>query len=133
MKMNRFTSQYRTSEELREMPHRSELIVVEAVRTEEVGGVEKPVLYGEADGQVYVLNPTNIDNLITIFGTPESDDWVGLMVVAYHDPSVMFNNKRRGGIRFRKPKPGTPRPETPTTPRVTRATTEPSTTDDIPF
>ena len=46
------------------------------------------------------LNPTNMHILEAITGSDNSDDWMGLEVVLFNDPSVIYNNIR-GGLRIR--------------------------------
>jgi len=75
-----------------------------------------------------VLNFTNIQLCEKIFGSDDTDDWVGQRVVLYADPNVSFQGKLVGGIRLRAPKatalPPKPKPE----PEI-----EPLTDEDIPF
>ena len=51
-----------------------------------------------------VLNSTNIQLCAAIFGSDDSDQWLGKQIVLYTDPTVMFAGKVMGGIRVRKPK-----------------------------
>lgn len=47
------------------------------------------------------LNSTNGQILAAIFGSDESDDWIGHKIVLYRDPNVSFGGKLVGGIRCR--------------------------------
>lgn len=70
-----------------------------------------------------VLNPTNATTLSEIFGSENTDDWIGQSVTAYVDPSIMMGTKRVGGIRFRgKESPRTE--EAPRRPAPARARQE---------
>ena len=51
-----------------------------------------------------VLNSTNIQLSQNIFGSDDTDDWVGKRIVLYTDPNVSFQGKLVGGIRVRAPK-----------------------------
>lgn len=51
-----------------------------------------------------VLNSTNIQLCQQIFGSDDTDHWVGHQIVLYTDPNVSFQGKVIGGIRVRKPR-----------------------------
>jgi hypothetical protein len=57
----------------------------------------------EADKPL-VLNSTNIQLCERVFGSDDTDDWVGKKIVLYTDPNVSFAGKVIGGIRVRAPK-----------------------------
>ena len=63
--------------------------------------------FAEADKPL-VLNSTNIQLCQNIFGSDDTDDWVGKKVVLYSDPTVSFQGKLVGGIRVRAPKVAKP-------------------------
>lgn len=72
-----------------------------------------------------ILNSTNGQSVAEITGSEETDEWSGQKVMLYMDPSVMFGGKKMGGIRIRKPKKSTSKPE----PAPEGVTEE----DEIPF
>lgn len=80
-------------------------VTIAGVREELVGlgedAAEKPVLYFKGAKQGLVLNRTNFDALVAIFGTEDSDGWIGKVVEIYNDPSVNFGGVR-GGVRIRE-------------------------------
>ena len=49
-----------------------------------------------------VLNSTNGQLIARIFGSKNSDDWIGKEIEIYHDPNVTFGGELVGGIRVRK-------------------------------
>lgn len=51
-----------------------------------------------------VLNSTNGQIMAMVFGSEESDDWVGKKIVLYVDPTISFAGKLVGGIRCRAPR-----------------------------
>ena len=51
-----------------------------------------------------VLNSTNIQLLVKILDTDETDEWIGRKIVVYNDQNVSFAGKITGGIRVRAPK-----------------------------
>jgi len=51
-----------------------------------------------------VLNSTNIQLCEQMFGSDDSDHWLGRQLVAYTDPTVSFGGKVVGGIRVRAPR-----------------------------
>ena len=72
------------------------------------------------------VNVTNGELLAAMFGSRNSDDWIGKKVVLYRDPNVFFGGKPVGGIRCRAP-------QTEQVP-IEQPTTEPKVTDDdIPY
>lgn len=125
MRASKFVSSFLSARDLADMG--PTLILIESVEEEQVGGETKPVLRGwgsisaKTDGKsavegreiVIALNPTNILALTDLFGSDDTDIWCEECVVAFNDPSVTFNNKKVGGIRFRKPKSGFEKPARP--------------------
>jgi hypothetical protein len=79
-----------------------------------------------------VLNSINIQLLEKIFGSDDTDDWIGKRVVLYVDPTVSYAGKVVGGIRVRAPKQANQtaakKPVAPPPPA-----TEELADDDIPF
>jgi hypothetical protein len=53
-----------------------------------------------------VLNSTNIQLLEQITGSDDTDHWMGKKIVLYVDPNVSYQGKLIGGVRVRRPKPG---------------------------
>jgi hypothetical protein len=51
-----------------------------------------------------VLNSTNIQICERVFGSDDTDHWVGKKIVLYVDPNVSYGGKVVGGIRVRAPK-----------------------------
>jgi hypothetical protein len=86
--------------------------------------------FSESDKPL-VLNSTNIQLCERIFGSDNTDDWVGKKIVLYTDPNVSFAGKVVGGIRVRAPKTATPAPAGTAKPTLP---SEPDlTADQIPF
>lgn len=77
-----------------------------------------------------VLNSTNIQLCEKIFGSDDTDQWIGRRVVLYTDPNVSFQGKLVGGIRVRAPKPSAAAPPPPPPPAANPADMS---DDDIPF
>jgi hypothetical protein len=55
-----------------------------------------------------VLNSTNIQLCAKIFGSDDTDEWVGKPIVLYVDPNISYGGKITGGIRVRASKAKTP-------------------------
>lgn len=72
------------------------------------------------------LNFTNIQMCERIFGSDDTDHWIGKKLVLYVDPNVSYAGKLTGGIRVRAPKPGSVAPTPP-------PAAQPLTDDEIPF
>lgn len=51
-----------------------------------------------------ILNQTNGQIIASIAGSQDFDDWAGLVIVVYNDPSVMYAGKMVGGVRVRAPR-----------------------------
>lgn len=104
MKVSSYVSSFLSADDFK----KPRLLYVSSVSEEKVGQDNKLVAYfteGDSDDELKIaLNKSNINRLIELFGTDETDEWTGLPVVGYRDPNVMFNNRKVGGIAFRKPK-----------------------------
>jgi hypothetical protein len=85
------------------------------------------LMFSETDKPL-VLNSTNIQLCERIFGSDDTDEWIGKKIVLYTDPNVSYQGKVIGGIRVRAPKVKTP-PPAPPPPAVAEELTD----DDIPF
>ena len=62
-------------------------------------------------GKPMVLNSTNLQLMAKIFGSDNSDDWLGKRIVVYVDPNVSYQGKLIGGLRvraLRRPAPPVP-------------------------
>ncbi len=59
--------------------------------------------FAESDKPL-VLNMTNIQLCERIFGSDDTDQWIGKKIVLYVDPNVSYGGKVVGGIRVRAPK-----------------------------
>lgn len=71
--------------------------------------------FSDADKPL-VLNSTNIQLCQQVFGSDDTDHWIGKQIVLYTDPNVSFQGKVIGGIRVRKPKLRTPPVAAPVAP-----------------
>ena len=59
------------------------------------------VLYFREITQGVVLCGESIEQLCEIFGSDDTDLWVGKTAVLFNDPGVKFGGKKVGGLRFR--------------------------------
>lgn len=67
------------------------------------GGKEnKPVMHFTDFDKPLILNNINWQTCEDVYGD-DSDAWRGKKIQLYHDPSIMFGNKRVGGVRIRLP------------------------------
>jgi hypothetical protein len=96
----------------------------------------------EESDKPLVLNRTNIQLCERIFGSDDTDEWIGKKIVLYVDPNVSYAGELVGGIRVRAPKVKTngaaPAVEKPkSTPKVAAppppAIANELPDDDIPF
>lgn len=76
----------------------------------DVSGLGEPpdvrwaIRFEEEHLKPFILNSSNGKLLAQIFGSEETDDWVGKKIVLFEDPSIEFKGKRVGGIRIRQPR-----------------------------
>lgn len=62
---------------------------------------ERVVLYFEEDERGLVLNKTRYDELSEIFGSHNTDKFVGGKIDLYYDPNIKFGGKKVAGIAVR--------------------------------
>ena len=62
----------------------------------------KPVLLLDED-RALPCNKTNLQTLVSLFNSDDSDDWVGEQIEIYVDMTVSFGGQQKGGLRLRKP------------------------------
>lgn len=48
-----------------------------------------------------VLNPTNIRIAEKVFGSDNTDDWIGKEIILFTDENVTFGGELVGGLRFK--------------------------------
>lgn len=76
-----------------------------------------------------VLNSTNIQLCELMFGSDDTDEWIGKRIVLYTDPTIQYQGKVVGGIRVRAPKKTAPAAKPKPAPEPVAELTD----DDIPF
>ncbi len=101
MKVSKFKSSYLCATDVPEPV----TVIVDRVVEEMVGRdakrEKKAVLYYRGGAQGIVLSKTTISQLVEIFKSDESDDWIGKKITMYQDKEVFFDGKQMSGIRFR--------------------------------
>lgn len=60
--------------------------------------------FEDGDTKPMVLNKTNAELIGMISGERNSDNWGGVRIVAFDDPSISYGGKLVGGIRVRAPR-----------------------------
>lgn len=102
MNVSKFLSRLKADDVKEDM-----LVTVEAVYETDVfdkdRDAEKALLavkFAEVDSEV-ACGPTQVRQLVDAFRSTESDNWVGKKIIMWNDPSVTFNNRKVGGIRFK--------------------------------
>ena len=75
-------------------------VTISQVIMEDLGDENKPVVYFAGGQKGWVLNRINWESVAFLHG-PETDSWAGKTITLYNDPTIMFGNKRTGGIRVR--------------------------------
>lgn len=106
MKTGRFISPYLKGETIKKAGDTP--VTITSIEVETLGRGEeatpKLVAYFEELDQALVLNKSNLGILEELFGSDDTDDYVGKKVVLYFDPTVMYSGKRVGGIRIKASK-----------------------------
>ena len=69
----------------------------------------KPVLYFKGNPKGMILNKTNANVCMALWGA-ETTHWQGKQIVAYDDVTIQYQGKLVGGIRLR-PRQKDPEPE----------------------
>ena len=64
----------------------------------EMDDTQKPVLHLQETTKGLVLNKTNINLIVSLYG-PETDHWSGKPLTLYNDPNVTYAGKATGGVR----------------------------------
>ncbi len=79
------------------------IVTINSAKEESLNESErsKLILHFKEFEKGLVSNVTNINVLIDILKSDETDDWIGKRIVLYVDNNVMFAGKRVGGIRVR--------------------------------
>jgi len=82
----------------------------------------------------FTINSTNLQLCEQIFGSDDTDDWMGHKLVLYNDPNVSYGGKLVGGIRVRAPRTAAPAVQ-PKTTKLPPAPVDPEdmTAESIPF
>jgi len=100
LKARRFLGAYLQKEEI---PDAGATARIRAAKEETLEENErsKLILYFDGLDKGLVCNVTNINVLIDVLGSDETDNWIGRQIELYVDHGVMFGGKRVGGIRVR--------------------------------
>lgn len=77
------------------------ITTIDHIEIEEINGKDKPVAHLKGIDEPMPLGAENLDMLTELARTEEMDDWRGLSVEIYVDPSVKMEGRRVGGVRFK--------------------------------
>lgn len=110
-----FPSQYLKKEDLGSA---RPTLTIDRVEIEQVGfgkdAKQAPVVYFVGKEKGMVLNKGNASVITALNGgDDEMDNWRGLKITLYVDPTVMFGGKAVGGIRVGMANGAAPRPAPP--------------------
>lgn len=92
-----------------------ETVRILEVREERCGSDLKPVMYFHGHAKGLALNATNIDMLVSLFGTDESEFWIGRSVEMF-TAMTTYQGKQTLGIRLRGTSSGAGAPVAPAAP-----------------
>lgn len=83
----------------------SRTLTIKSVAEEEVGPEDrrepKIVMRFTEDDRGLTLNKTRYEDATALFGSKNTDAWIGKQITLAYDPNVKFGGKRVGGICFR--------------------------------
>lgn len=106
-------------------------VKIDRIEAETVGDDSKIILYFQGKEKGLVLNVTNKNMIVDLYG-PETDDWTGQPIVLY-EAMVQYQSKMVPAIRIMGPPRAQTRPAAP----ADRAQGDPRSntemSDDIPF
>jgi hypothetical protein len=101
MKIGKYLSTYaRASDIERPTVITIDRVDLERIESDEQGAQEKLVLYARGATKGVVCSKTALAQLNEIFGSDETNDWIGRRCIIFNDVGVSFRGVR-GGIRFR--------------------------------
>lgn len=75
----------------------------ELVKGDDVEEVKTVIYWVEPDVKKFILNKVNAELLALYTGAQNAGQARGKQINVFFDPSIMFGNKRTGGIRLRAP------------------------------
>jgi hypothetical protein len=100
-----FSSSYRkffTADDVRK--EEKELTIID-VSLEEIQGRDqkqkRPIVHVKESELGLVLNKTNYEDLAELYGSRNTDKWVGNTFVAFFNPAIKFGGRLVGGISVR--------------------------------
>ena len=81
-------------------------LTISDVREEDVARSGEPeklrfVAYFEEIEKALVLKWTLAEAIKSVTGSSDMDSWAGQQVVVYHDPDVIYNGLKVGGVRVK--------------------------------
>lgn len=79
------------------------LLTISGVTSAELDGKRKLVLQFNELEKGMVLNSGNVDNCARMYGTWDTDQWVGRQITVFTDPTVKMQGKAVGGLAVRPP------------------------------
>ena len=85
---------------------RPRIATISGIKQDNVGTEDAPemkwcLVFAEADIKPLVLNKINMQLTALACGSEETDDWTGIQIVLWADPTVSFGGKLVGGVRVR--------------------------------
>jgi len=99
--LSSFFNKFFKAEDFLESPR---TLTIKTIKVEEVGGNDgkpkerKPVLFFDEDDRGVTLNKARFETCVELFGTKDSDKWIGKKIQLVRDPDVKYGNKKVGGI-----------------------------------
>ncbi len=107
MKVSKYLSKLLRAEDLKT----PRIATISTVEERQFNDGESLIMYFDEFEEGVNLSKTSLRTLVEIFGSDDTNDWIGKHIVLYNDKNVEYMGKKVGGIRFRNPKPGYKAPD----------------------
>ena len=77
-------------------------VIKEEVKSDRGSTKENVVHFRGEDPKPLILNGTNWDTIEKLSGQADSDNWGGVRITMFYDPTVKFGKETTGGVRIRE-------------------------------
>lgn len=100
MKVMQQFEKYFSSKSVQEKPFTLTILDCKEIEIQSEGEAaqKKTALFFEEDPRGLVLNKGRAEKLVELFGSDESDEWIGRKIKIVYDKNVKFKGKPIGGI-----------------------------------
>jgi len=102
MHINKYrNSKWLTKDDVARLSDEERIVTVTSITEEQVGDDIKPVVSFKDLAKDWPSNITGLEAMAEMAASPDTEDFVDLVVEIYVDPDVRYAGKRVGGIKVR--------------------------------